>query len=356
MAGSVPGAGDATYCFGWSRKMGGAAVPLRIRFGADDLARCRFALSPLCETHEAVRTLRRARRHAYHLPWLRRARDAARGLDLTELSLLMPDPGYTPDFLGPPPTTPYTTVASFADELDRLARTDVELARSELRRSLDSTPGAEESAAGRRLLADPAAAVRRLAVVTEQAWHALVAPDWPRIRTLLEADIAYRARRLAVGGLRALFADLHPRLRFADDTLTVLTADGTPRRQELAGRGLLLMPSVFCWPEPIGGFAPPWQPTVIYPARGIDGLWRPGPAAPAALARLLGPNRAAVLAALTEPATTTALAERLRLAVSSVSAHLAILRDAGLVTAHRAGRHVRYQRTAVGAILTTDPR
>ncbi|MEV0837980.1 DUF5937 family protein [Actinocatenispora sera] len=330
-------------------------MPLRIRFGVDDLARCRFAFSPLCETHEAVRTLRRAGRHAYHLPWLRRTRAAARGLDLTELSLLMPDAGYTPDFLGPPPATPYTTVASFADELDRLAATDPELARTELRRSLDTTPGAADSVAGRRLLADPAAAIRRLAAVTEQAWRALVAPDWPRIRTVLEADIAHRARKLAVGGLQALFADLHPRLRFVDDTLSVLTADGTPRRQELAGRGLLLMPSVFCWPEPISGFAPPWQPTVIYPARGIDGLWRPGPTTSASLARLLGANRAAILAALTEPATTTALAARLRLAVSSVSAHLAILRDAGLVTAHRTGRHVCYERTAVGAILTTDP-
>ena len=35
---------------------------------------CRFAVSPLCETHEAVRTLRRADRHGYHLPWLRRMR------------------------------------------------------------------------------------------------------------------------------------------------------------------------------------------------------------------------------------------------------------------------------------------
>ncbi|BCJ35646.1 transcriptional regulator [Actinocatenispora thailandica] len=329
-------------------------MALRIRFGVDDLARCRFALSPLCETHEAVRTLRRSARHAYHLPWLRRTRDAARGLDLAELSLVMPDPGYTPDFLGPPPATPYTTLVSFETELARLAGTDPQLAGRELRRSLETTPGAADSPAGRRLLADPAGAVRRFAAATERAWHALVAPDWPRIRTVLEADIAHRARQLAVGGLRALFADLHPRLRFADDTLTVLTADGTPRRQELAGRGLVLMPSVFCWPEPISGFAPPWQPTVIYPARGIDGLWQPGPTATAALVRLLGANRAAILAALTEPTTTTVLADRLRLALSSVSAHLAVLRDAGLVTAHRSGRHVWYQRTAVGAVLTAE--
>ena len=47
-------------------------MPLHLQFGADDLLRIRFAVSPLCETHEAVRTLRRADRHGYHTPWLRR--------------------------------------------------------------------------------------------------------------------------------------------------------------------------------------------------------------------------------------------------------------------------------------------
>jgi hypothetical protein len=53
----------------------------------------------------------------------------------------------------------------------------------------------------------------------------------------------------------------------------------------------------------------PWQPTLIYPARGIAGLWQP-PAGqpPAALARLLGRTRAKLLLALAEPASTAVLA------------------------------------------------
>ncbi|MFI0149667.1 ArsR/SmtB family transcription factor [Streptomyces lydicus] len=324
-------------------------MPLHLRFDADDLLRIRFAVSPLCETHEAVRTLRRADRHGYHTPWLRRMRAALAGLDLTPLWLFMPSspPGYTPDFLGRPPDTP---LADFGEELARLRATDPALARAEMAKSLACTPGGPESERGRAALADPAAAIRELAEVTERAWHALLAPDWPRLRALLEAEIAYRSRQLADGGLRRLFADLHPRVTWSGDTLTVRTRTDFVQTQDLDGRGVLLLPSIFVWPDVVSGFDPPWQPTVIYPARGIGGLWSEPETGPAP-ARLLGTNRAAVLAALDAPSTTTALAHRLRLAPSSVSAHLSVLRAAGLLTTRRHGHEVRYERTPLGSAL-----
>jgi DNA-binding transcriptional ArsR family regulator len=352
-------------------------MPVELRFGADDLTRCRFAVSPLCETHEAVRTLRRTDRRAFHLPWLRRTAPAAAALDLAELWLLMPHPGYTPDFLGPPPDQPYTTPVEFAAELARLRATDPALAAREIARSLSTTPGAATSPAAGRLLADPAATVQRLADTTERAWHTLVEPDWPRLRAVLESDIAYRSRRLAATGLAALLATLHPHLAYQSNTLHLHLPAPAPRRRQaahpvpssrperaagsspepapgsrsLGGRGLLLMPSVFSWPEPVTGFADPWQPAVIYPARGIDTLWRP--AAPdGTLVALLGANRAAILACLAEPASTTELARRHGLAPSSVSAHLSVLRAAGLLTAHRDRHHVLYERTPLGTALT----
>ncbi|GAA3359412.1 DUF5937 family protein [Streptomyces antimycoticus] len=325
-------------------------MPLHMHFGAADLLRCRFAISPLCQTHEAVRTLRRTERHGYHLPWLRRVREAVTGLDLSELWLLMPGRGgYTPDFLGPPPEVPY---APFEDELARMRSTDPAAAHRELVLSLACTPGAAESPRGRAMLADPARAVQRLADVTERAWRALVAPDWPRLRALLEADIGYRSRQLADGGLERLFADLRPALRWTDGTLTIRTSALPARTQDLDGRGLLLMPSVFVWPDVVSGFAPPWQPTVIYPARGVGGLWRePDAEGRDALVRLLGAGRAAVLSALEEPASTSALAARLGLAPSSVSAHLGVLRAAGLLSSRRQGHQVLYERTPLGMAL-----
>ncbi|MEU0572748.1 DUF5937 family protein [Nonomuraea sp. NPDC005983] len=329
-------------------------MPLHLRFGTDDLLRCRFALSPLCETHEAVRTLTRRGRHGYHLPWLRRMRAALAGLDLSELQLFMRTPGgYTPDFLAPPPSA---SPASFEEELSRLRATDPAAARDEMARSLACAPRAAESPLGRRMLDDPARAVQRLADLTERAWNALIATDWPRLRALLDADIAYRSRQLADGGLESLFADLHPTLSWADGTLTLRDPPAFRNVRDLGGRGVLLVPSIFVWPDVVSGFAPPWQPTVIYPARGMGELWqrRPVPEARDPLVRLLGANRAAILSGLGEPASTTSLARRHALAPSSVSAHLSVLRDAGLLESHRRGNQVLYERTPLGDALADD--
>jgi hypothetical protein len=324
-------------------------VPSLLLFGEHDFLRCRFAVSPLWETHEAVRTLKRPDRHGYHVPWLRRIRAAAAGLDLTPLWLLMPRRGHSPDWLGPPPIGP---AATFEDEIAAVRSADPDAARADTARSLACTPGALESEHGRTWLADPARMVRELADALEAAWRVLVEPEWPRLRALLEADVAFHSRRLAEVGLGALLPELDPRLSWNGRTLT-LPLHGDYER-DLGGQGLVLMPSVFSWPDVVTGFEPPWQPAVVYPARGIAGLWaEPGMRAPEALVRLLGPNRAAVLAALDDPATTTTLAHRLALAPSSVSSHLTVLRNAGLLTCRRYGHQVLYMRTPLGMALAS---
>ncbi|MDN5383946.1 DUF5937 family protein [Streptomyces sp. LB8] len=324
-------------------------MPFRLYFGDEDLMRCRFAVSPLWETQEAVRTLRRPDRHGYHTPWLRRIRKAAHELDLSLLWLLMPRRGHTPDLFGPQRTGPATT---FEEEIAAMRATDPAVAREDLARALAATPGARESSRGRALLADPERAVHRLADALETAWHALVEPEWPRLRALLEADVAFHSRRLAEVGLGALLPELDRRLSWNGRTLTVDWAGEYERR--LDGRGLVLMPSAFCWPDVVSGFEPPWQPVLVYPARGLGGLWAErGSDAGEALARLLGRGRAAVLCALTDPATTTALAHRLGLAPSSVSAHLTVLRDAGLLMSRRYGHQVLYERTPLGMALAS---
>ncbi|MBO1336259.1 DUF5937 family protein [Streptomyces sp. VRA16 Mangrove soil] len=322
-------------------------MPLHLHFGQSDLLRCRFAVSPLWETQEAVRTLKRPERQGYHLPWLRRIQQAARGLDLARLWLLMPQPGHTPDFLGPPPIGP---AATFDEELAAVRATDPEVARQDMALSLACTPGAADSPAGRALLAEPARAVRELADAMEQAWHVLIEPEWPRLRALLEADVAYHSRRLAQVGLEGLLEELHPRIDWDPATLT-LSARASSHRRSLDGQGLVLLPSVFSWPDVISGFEPPWQPTVAYPARGIGGLWTTPAATPQALAGVLGRGRADVLHALDAPASTSALAHALGRAPSSVSAHLTALRAAGLLTARRHGHQVLYERTPLGGAL-----
>ncbi|MFF4831719.1 DUF5937 family protein [Streptomyces sp. NPDC001315] len=324
-------------------------MPMRLRFGEDDFLRCRFALSPLWETQEVVRTLKRPDRHGYHAHWLRRIRTAADALDLTGLWLLMPRRGHSPDWLGSPPIGP---AAGFEEEIAAVRAADPEAARADTARSLADTPGALDSPRGRAWLADPARMIRELSDALEEVWHTLLAPDWPRLRALLEADIAFHSRRLAEVGLGGVLPEINRRCGWHAGTLTVEAH--VEYERHLGGQGLVLMPSVFSWPDVISGFDPPWQPTLVYPARGVGGLWaEPADRLSEALVRLLGRGRAAVLTALDEPATTTALAHRLGLAPSSVSAHLTALRDAGLLTARRYGHQVLYERTPLGIALAS---
>jgi DNA-binding transcriptional ArsR family regulator len=316
------------------------AVALALRFGPEDLLRCRFALSPLWETTNAVRTLAEPQRHGYHLPWLRQVQAQLPRLELAPLLAVQPRRGYTPDFLAPPPQSPLVTIDQ---ELDRVRSTPADVVAVELDRCLAQREGAPPAAL-RALLADPAAAAERLSQLLERCWQVLLAPWWERIRDLLDGDIAFRARRLADGGLERLFADLDPSVRFDGDTLAV-GGRGEGHR-DLAGEGLVLMPSAFVWPGVVLVLDLPWQPTLIYPARGIAGLWQPPPAQPpVALGRLLGRSRAKLLLALAEPASTAALARRLGHSPSAVSKHLSALRDAGLLISHRVRHQVIYERT-----------
>ncbi|MFI8960764.1 DUF5937 family protein [Streptomyces sp. NPDC053493] len=324
-------------------------MPYHLHFGEADPLRIRFAISPLWETHSAVRVLARPRKQGYHLPWLRRIAAAAKSVDLAPLQLLMPLQGHSPDCLYPPPIGP---AATFEEELAAVRRTPPALAADDFARALAETPGAAGSPEGRRMLADPAGSLERLADLLERAWEVLIAPEWPRLRALLEADVAYHSRRLAEGGLERLLAELHPAFGWAEDTATLTVDYHGEHARALAGQGLVLVPSVFIWPDVVSGFDPPWQPTVAYPARGIGGLWtEPRERTPEALARLLGRARADVLCALDEPAGTSALAHRLGLAPSSVSAHLSTLRAAGLLTSRRYGHQVLYERTPLGITL-----
>lgn len=123
---------------------------------------------------------------------------------------------------------------------------------------------------------------------------------------------------------------------------------------ELDGRGLLLVPSAFAATRPFVSDRHPWLPALIYPARGVATLWQQVDTAPEALARLIGRTRAAILADLAAPRSTTELSDRLSLSPAAASHHLSTLRDAGLLSTRREGRSVLYVRTALGDTLAAS--
>jgi hypothetical protein len=176
---------------------------VRFVFSVEDLARTRFAISPMLELVHSLVALRDPAHAALHLPWLRSLSGRLDGLALERAVALLPPRGFTPDFLTPPPSGP---LGSIEDDLAALRATRVAQIRDEIELFAFQHPKAEATAA--RWLAHPRHEVRRLADLLAAYWERAVEPVWPRVRAFLDADVAHRSRRLADGGPAALFADL----------------------------------------------------------------------------------------------------------------------------------------------------
>jgi DNA-binding transcriptional ArsR family regulator len=329
-------------------------MAIDLQLATADVLGLRFARSPMWETMEALRTVREPDRQAYHLSWLRAVDLRAVEAAVAALAPLVPRNGIQPDFLIPIPAGPTTTID---DDLATVAATPPDLVERELRHCLEGARRAPSVADGvRALLADPRAGLERTVAAQRTCWEHLVAPFWPAVDDLLASDIAHRAAALATTGLAPVLGGLHRDVTWEVGRDGGVLGVGTGMHGDTAdvrGRGLVLMPSVFAWPHAIAMTDPPWQPTLVYPARGVGTLWPPAPRRdPGALGALLGASRAAVLATLGEEASTSTVARRLGLGLPTTSVHLHVLRTAGLVTARRAGREVLHRRTALGEALT----
>lgn len=314
---------------------------IELLLGAHDLSHTRLAFSPLWEAVTSIRVLQAPARHSVHLPWVQQTRPLVRALpDHELLPALVPARGYLPDFLTPPPRSP---LPSLADELAAVQATPAREVRRDLRTAYPhGLPAALEPLHDR-----PRTGLRRVAELLQAYAEVALLPHWARLQDLLVGDVRYRSAALARGGAYELFRDLHPRISWEFDRLRVVSHHDA--RRDLDGRGLLLVPSAFCWPAVLVISRAPLQPTVYYPARGIALLWETHRAeGPEHLRALLGGTRAQVLVETAAPASTVELARRLDVTPGNVSQHLGVLRRAGLVTGHRSGPVVLYARTELG--------
>jgi DNA-binding transcriptional ArsR family regulator len=318
---------------------------IRIHLTPEDLAETRFAFSPVWEAVQSVEALMHPGKYVFHLPWIDQARGAARDLDLEPLRALLSYPhGYRADFVTPPPEGPYP---DFEEELQRILATPSDIVRLEVGKTY---PDGDMPGAARVFVDDPEGSLRRLTETLRAYWDATLAEHWPRLRALLEGDVLYRAKRLALEGAEGLFGDIHPSVTWADGVLTI--DKRWEAEVEPGGRGLLLIPVAFSCPKCSVISDPPWQPTLVYTPRAIATLWDTDrTAADGVLDELVGETRAAILRALEIPMTTTEMASRLGVTPGAVSQQLSVLRRAGVVEAHRSGRGVYSELTSLGQSL-----
>jgi len=327
---------------------------LVLELGVADLAGTRFAVSPLHETLRALPLLARPGRSPVNRPWARWARAELDGRPLRlpgVWPLIVTDLPYWPEFLFPAPAG---KSPSLEEELARLRATPDEQVRASLRRVFADSRWPDSAT---DLFERPAEALAAIAAEVADYHDRLIAPHWERIRSVLDADVSYHAGLLAGGGARSLFSDLHPGLRWSAGQLFMTDSEAGPPVDPvtLGPDGLVLVPSVFAWPDWSIKKSTSTQTTLLYPARGAATVWEGGVTgqggASEAVEDLLGAPRARLLGALRRPATTSVLACRFGVTPSAVSQHLGVLHRSGLVDRERSGRRVLYQASELGLAL-----
>jgi DNA-binding transcriptional ArsR family regulator len=319
---------------------------VRVNFTADDLARTRFSAdpAPLVETAMALVELRRAgvaRRRAPARPWLREARRAFPSTARPLLDLLWPR-GPWPGFIDSPAT-------DLDEALDFVRATPRSYLRCDLAYTWKDRPGRPPPWI--RNLADGEGEALDLLVCALRDLHdAVVAPHWESVLASFHGDVTRRMPVVAAGGLEALFGTLHEQLRWRD---CGLDREGFETEHDLGGSGLLLVPMAFWSGPPVVLLGDVRLPSALLYAAQPNGQAEvlAGEAGNDNLGTLIGPTRAAVLRALTEPHGTAELAGTVGISPASASEHAKVLRDAYLIETRREGRSVRHSLTPLGRTI-----
>lgn len=251
------------------------------------------------------------------------------------LAQVVTDRGYVPDFL-----SPMTEDSSRIGKLVRTAPPNQVV--EELGELIED--GRCDKQAVRRLAADPATTANRLGEAADALWAAGVAPVWPAMLGVLRADIRARTEVIGRDGFGEMVGGLHPTLTWTGSAICRSSSIYEDRHPP--GRGLVLVPSIFGWPNVQTSTDPTRPPTLHYPARNATGDWARPPSP--AVGELMGATRAQVLAHLDFPATTSDVAQALGLAVSTAHHHLRVLHATGLVDRHREGNAIWHLRTGTG--------
>jgi DNA-binding transcriptional ArsR family regulator len=321
---------------------------ITIQMTPDDLIGMRFAYRPLLDICLSYRVLINPEFQSPYHHWLDEVQPALYDVDLPYLQALVTPKGYIPDFITPIPTT---NLIDFHDELKTVLATPDSVIQENIKNLIEDDGDSEMR---RFFLAHPRDAIRCLVSDMEIYWQRALAHYWPRMISMIEGDVLYHGRVLALDGPGNLFEDLHPSIEYKQNLLQIRPTCRhmhQPFEATLRGDGIQLVPNVFGGCGRMYQVAPYQRFMLAYRIRGAS-LWH-GQSQPSnrSLEQALGTIRARVLQVLATPANTGELAHKLQLSAGAVSQHLKRLTQAGLVEPHRSGKRVFYQLTRRGAEL-----
>lgn len=318
---------------------------LRFHFNAEDLARTRVAASPhpLWEIACSLHRFQTRNGRWNYADWHERACTNLQEAGLahavrTMLLPLFPRARYFADFL-----TPFEGVEGLEPALEAILATPDGQVNDEMARAARAsrTPSWTSRLAERSLRDDLVNLLR--------AYHrTVIAPHGEDIQETVQAERARHARNMLAEGTAGLLAGLSPTVRWRHPVLEV---PDYPAESEvrLNGRGLLLIPSYFCWKSPIALADPGLPPVLVYPVHQV--LTAACPQDEAALHALLGRTRAVILRAAATGVTTSEAARRAGVSTGTATHHTTALRDSGLITTHRRANSALHTLTTLGAAL-----
>ncbi|MFE7509433.1 DUF5937 family protein [Promicromonospora sp. NPDC057488] len=341
-------------------------MTLRIDIGGLPAERLRFAASPLAELTAMLHVLAEPGHHPRLAGWAGGVWAGLRpGLAerLREAEFLWRSS--RADFLVP--SRPRPTLVEELDDVDRIDDetyvtsalvttcgsnrvhfgTPSPLADATAReRALDlaQARGPLQEAFAERLLADPAAVRARVRHTLEQCADAFFDAAWSSIAVRLATDLRLKNDLLRRQGAGAALASVSDAVTLAPGGDSIVVDQLQDNATAARGTGLTFVPSVFGRPHLMVVHAAGWQPVVQYPV--AEQTPAPPPSLEAVTLRLEAlahPLRLRLLRTLARgPHTTGELAHAWEVTSPEVSRHLAVLRQAGLVTGRRRGRYVHY--------------
>lgn len=362
-------------------------MTMRLRLSDVGVELVAFGCSPAHEALRSLHVLNDVKHHPLHISWVLQARNRM-------------SPGLKGEadrfafwYLDRPlvfqEIWPQAGVRSWADELSMLHQAPIEQFAEQLihaallrkglgrRIRLDAflqSPELQQQALAQievrhpaslpvvgELIADAGRCRERFAEFLSTYWQACIGPDWPRLESRLQEDVARRGRAMSRRGLPRMLEELSPQVRVDHSTDEVRIRQ--PGRRSDADQldltmtdrdQLLLVPSHFVWPEL----------TTIAQRELLDGQERQtvllvyalgemqqhgrAPMPQEDLLNLLrsagDPTRLQVLQLLAQrPRSTRELAGLIGLTEAAISKHLKLLQSAGWVAPQRQSYYVYYR-------------
>ncbi|MFF3272554.1 DUF5937 family protein [Streptomyces chrestomyceticus] len=341
-------------------------MTLRIDISGLPSERVRFAASPLAELTAMLHVLAEPGHHPQFAGWAADVRAGLRpGLTerLAQAEFLWR--ASQADFLIP--ARPRPTLAEELDDVDRIdderyvtaalvttcgsnrtqapgASPLTDTAARERALVVAQARGVRQEAFAQRLLADPAAVRAQVRRTLEECAETFFDDAWTGIVAQLATDLRLKNELLRRQGIGAALASVSGAVTLAPDSDCIIVDKMQDKATAARGAGVTFIPSVFGRPHLVAVHAPGWHPVLQYP------IAEPSPAEPVSLETvtlrleaLAHPVRLRLLRTLARgPHTTGELAHVWDLSTPEVSRHLAVLRRAGLLTARRQGRYIRY--------------